>query len=86
MKDKLLRDIEIKLSLQFDADQREKIMRTVISCLNDYDVTKRVTDLTVRNVDINEGLLKRYAACLAIDGVIGWQPMPDPWEGVEGKR
>ena len=69
MKDKLLRDIEIKLSLQFDTDQREKIMRTVISCLNDYDVTKRTTDLTVRSEDINERLLKRYAACLAIDGL-----------------
>lgn len=68
MKDKLLRDIELKLSLQFPAEQREKVMQCVISCLNDYDVTERVTDLTVRHEDINERILKRYVACIRIDG------------------
>lgn len=68
MKDKLLRDIELKLSLQFPADQREKAMQCVISCLSDYDVTERATDLTVRHEDINERLLKRYVACIRIDG------------------
>lgn len=69
MKDKLLREIEIKLSLQFPEEQREKIMQTVISSLNDYDVTQRVTDLTVRHEDINERILKRYVACIRIDGM-----------------
>ena len=68
MKDKLLRDIELKLSLQFPAEQREKAMQVVISCLNDYDVTERVTDLTVRHEDINERILKKYVACIRIDG------------------
>ena len=68
MKDKLLRDIELKLSLQFPQEQREKAMQCVITCLNDYDVTERVTDLTVRHEDINERILKRYVACIRIDG------------------
>ncbi len=69
MKDKLLRDIEIKLSLQFDKDTRDKIMQSVISSLNDYDVTERATDLVVRSDDINARLIKRYIACMRIDGM-----------------
>ena len=68
MRDKLLRDIELRLSLQLPADQREKAMQCVISCLNDYDVTERVTDPTVRHEDINERILKKYVACIRIDG------------------
>ena len=68
MRDKLLRDIELRLSLQLPADQREKAMQCVISCLNDYNVTERVTDLTVRHEDINERILKKYVACIRIDG------------------
>ena len=68
MKDKLLREIELRLSLQLPVEQREKAMQCVISALNDYDVTERVTDVTVRHEDINERILKRYVACIRIDG------------------
>lgn len=68
MKDKLLRDIELKLSLQLPTEQREKAMHCIISCLNNYDVTERVTDLTVRHEDLNEQILRRYVACIRIDG------------------
>lgn len=68
MKDKLLGEIELKLSLQFDRDTREKIMQCVIPCLNDFDVTEKVTDLTVRHEDINERILKRYVASIRIEG------------------
>ena len=68
MKDKLLREIELRISLQLPVEQREKAMQCVISALNDYDVTERVTDVTVRHEDINERILKRYVACIRIDG------------------
>ena len=64
MKDKLLKEIELRLSLQFHAEQREKIMQCVIASLNDCDVTERVTDLTVRHEDINARILKRYVGCI----------------------
>lgn len=69
MKDKLLRDIELKLSLQFDTETREKVMQCIIASLKDYDISERVTDLVVRHEDINERILKRYVACLRIDGM-----------------
>lgn len=69
MKDKLLSDIELKLSLQFDTETREKAMQCIIASLKDYDVSERVTDLVVRHEDINERILKRYVACLRIDGM-----------------
>ena len=69
MKDKLLSDIELQLSLQFDTETREKVMQCIISSLKDYDVSERVTDLVVRHEDINERILKRYVACLRIDGM-----------------
>lgn len=68
MKEKLLKDIEIKLSMKFSADDREKIMQCVISSLRNYEVSEMQTDLCVRYDDINERLLKRYVACLRIDG------------------
>ena len=69
MKDKLLKDLELRLSLQFPPDQREKIMQCVIASIKDYDVKECVTDLTVRHEDINERILKRYVASIRIDGI-----------------
>ena len=68
MKDKLIRDIELKLSASCPEIDREKVLSCVIACLDDYDVTARETGLTVRYEDINEKLLKRYVACSRIDG------------------
>ena len=69
MKDKLLKDIELRLSLQFPPDQREKIMQCVIASIKDYDVKECVTGLTVRYEDTNERILKRYVASIRIDGI-----------------
>lgn len=68
MKDNLIRDIELKLSASCPEIDREKVLRCVIACLDDYDVTARETGLTVRYEDINEKILKRYVACSRIDG------------------
>ena len=68
MKDKLIHDIELKLSMSCPEMDREKIMHCIISCLNDYDVTARETGLTVRYEDTNERILKRYVACIRIEG------------------
>ena len=68
MKDKLIHDIELKLAISCPGTDRERILQCVISCLNDYDVTARETGITVRYEDTNERILKRYVACIRIDG------------------
>lgn len=69
MKDKLVKDIELSLYMKgFEKDDVEKAVQCVISCLDQYDVTERTTELTVRYDDINERILKRYVACLRLDG------------------
>lgn len=69
MKDKLLSDIETRLSLQFDAETREKVMHSIISALGDYEVTEKITDMVVRHEDINAKIMKRYVACMRINGM-----------------
>lgn len=68
MKDQLLRDIEIRLATNCPDMDRDRILTQVIASLQNYDVTERVTDLTVRHEDINDRILKRYVACIKIDG------------------
>lgn len=69
MKDRLIKDIEIALSYKgFGKDDIEKALQCVIGCLDEYDVSERVTDLVVRHDDINEKILKRYVACMRLDG------------------
>lgn len=67
MKDTLIRDIEIKLNQSgYSPDEMNRIIHCVIGCLENYEVTERVTDLAVRVEDINTQILKRYVACLRI--------------------
>lgn len=68
MKDQLLKDIEIRLATCCPGIDRDKILNQIIASLQDYDVVERVTDLVVRHEDINERILKRYIACIRIDG------------------
>ena len=49
MKDKLIHDIELKLSMSCPEMDREKIIHCIISCLNDYDVTARETGIEIQN-------------------------------------
>lgn len=68
MKDRLIRDIEIKLSEMYPGIDMDRVMACVISCLGEYDVSKKSTQLVERPQDINDRILRRYSACLALDG------------------
>lgn len=64
---KLVNRIEESLINSVDPDTRELVMRKVLSALNDFEVMERCTDLAVYD-DQNERLLKRYRACMMVDG------------------
>lgn len=68
MKDNFLRDLELNLSTKFNPETRERVMQCVIASLKDYEVEKKSTDIVVYYTDANERILKRYIACLRIDG------------------
>ena len=68
MKDKLIRDIEIKLSETCPGIDRDQVMICIISCLDEYDVSEKSTQLAERSQDVNDRILKRYSACLTLDG------------------
>ena len=68
MKDKLIRDIEIKLSETCPGIDRDQVMICIISCLDEYDVSEKSTQLAERSQDVNDRILKRYSACLMLDG------------------
>lgn len=63
----LLSAIEQSIATVLDHDACETVTRKILCILNDYEVTKRTTEVAVYD-DINERLLKRYCACLLIDG------------------
>ena len=68
MKERLIRDIEIKLSEMYPEIDMDRVMTCVISCLGEYDVSEKSTQLAERSQDINDRILRRYSACLALDG------------------
>lgn len=68
MKDKLIKDIELRLSTFCPNVDRDAVMRQVMAAIKDYDVTERPTDIAIRHEDINERILKRYVACLRVGG------------------
>ena len=68
MKERLIRDIEIKLSEMYPEIDMDRVMTCVISCLGEYDVSEKSTQLAERPQDINDRILRRYSACLALDG------------------
>ena len=65
-REKLVREVEILLQT-LDVDEAGMIADGFVKILADYDVTERCTDLALLD-DVNEKLLKRYSACLLIDG------------------
>ena len=48
-------------------DQLHMVTNTIMHALNEYEITKRCTDLEVIDPE-NEKLIKRYCACLIVDG------------------
>lgn len=66
-KTRLTQDIIEKISTRFDSEDLQFIEESITKALADYEVKDKCTNLTVRD-DKNERLLKRYAACLHVDG------------------
>lgn len=67
IRDKLTNDIIEGLATHYDSENLNIITNAVIKALANYEVTERSTALAVYD-DINERLLKRYAACMSVDG------------------
>lgn len=65
-REKLVQEVEILLQ-RLDVDEAGMIADGFIRILGEYEVTERCTALVPVD-DANEKLLKRYAACLLIDG------------------
>ena len=63
----LMRLIEEAMLQVSDPEEREKATRKILCALNDYEVTKRCTDLTVYD-DTNDRIIRKYSACLMVDG------------------
>ena len=66
-KTRLIQDIMEGLSPTFDSEQLGMINEVIIKALSEYSVEIKSTQLTVYD-DKNARLLKRYAACLLVDG------------------
>lgn len=67
IREKLTNDIIEELSAVYDAENLGIISNAIIKSLSNYEVTERATALTIYN-DRNDRLLKRYAACMSVDG------------------
>lgn len=66
-REKLLRDIEVILAESLDPGTCGLISEAVMKCFADYEITERCTDLIPVDSP-NEKILKRYCACLRLDG------------------
>ena len=66
-REKLLHDIETGIANIIDAELARTVAAVVTKCLANYEVTERCTDLVLAE-NPNERILKRYIACLRIDG------------------
>ena len=64
----IIRDVETRLLGTFTTEQIEKVSDALVKALAGYDVTKTCTDVVVYD-DINERILKRYTACMYVDGM-----------------
>lgn len=62
-----IRDIETALATQFTPEQVNMISVAAVKALDAYEITERCTDLVPLGDD-NERLIKRYRACLMVDG------------------
>lgn len=58
---------EAMLPILAEGETRERVIGAVVRIHNDYEITERSTDLVIVD-DTNVRILKRYTACLMIDG------------------
>lgn len=66
-RNQLIKSIENSLITVLDPETHQIVTNIILRLLNDYEITRRCTDLAVYD-DQNERLLKRYCACLMVDG------------------
>lgn len=62
-----IREVEINLACRYDPEEIAMISNLVVKALEGYELTERCTELALRD-DTNEKLIRRYRACLMIDG------------------
>ena len=62
-----IRELETQLSSVFSTAQISLISNAAIKALSEYEITERCTELVILD-DYNERILKRYRACLMING------------------
>lgn len=67
LKTTLLTDIEYEAHKFFDEESVQIIINIVTTKLKDYIVSENCTDLIIADSE-NERILKRYCACLLVDG------------------
>lgn len=67
MKERLTNDIMERLAARFDADELGYISDAITKALSSYEVTEKSTQLIPYD-NYNERILKRYIACLFVDG------------------
>ena len=62
-----IQDVGQRLVTMIDKDQLDSVIGAVTMALSNYEITERSTELALLN-STNEKLLKRYCACLMVDG------------------
>lgn len=62
-----VKEVESALSRTYDPGEIARISNIVVKALSEYEITARCTDLVPQD-DVNERLIKRYRACLTVDG------------------
>ena len=63
----LVKDFEVGLVTDFTGEQIANITQRLLLALEEYDVSKKCTDLVPYD-SVNERILKQYCACLFVDG------------------
>ena len=66
-RENLIRRLRGRIGSVLDPDVANAILNIIVKELADYEVTERCTDLIVPD-GANEKILKRYCACLRLDG------------------
>ena len=66
-KEKLIRSLENSLIEKVDTSTVQLVVSQIIRVLNDYEVTEYCKDIVVYDNE-NERIMKRYCACLMVDG------------------
>ena len=62
-----IREVEASLTCRYGPEEIARISNIVTRALSGYEITERCTDLVPQD-DINEKLLRRYSACMLVDG------------------